>query len=244
MLQNKDLSGFVSTVPATIEKVADCPPVCVLKHVVPIETMQMLLETEILKLAARVNVSHNMNHSQIVFTAETLLDDFKSCSLEDFIFVFKQMAKGAYGSTYHQLDTSVISLCLQEHLENKAYYLERNNTTSESNEALPDVDYQAFKNRRNMEVVRTQEEQAERIRAERERQLKDLEFEERRKGYVSPQITEDQFKLKERIKKARVDLYGLEHRDTSKWNFYDIKGESIYCASEKDAIEIYNKAAI
>ena len=243
MLQKRDFNGFASTVPATIEAIAETTPVCVLKHVVSIETMQQLLEAEILKLSARLNVANNMNHLQIQFTAETLLEDFKTCSLEDFIFVFKQMAKGAYGSTYHQLDTSVISLCLQDHLENKSYYQERNNTMSESNEKLPDVDYEAFKNRRKMELVRNENERVDQLKAEREKQMKDLEYDNQKQGYRN-KMTLEQFQLRERIKRARVEFYGPEHRDTSKWDFFDVEGESIYCASEKDAKEIYLKAAI
>lgn len=183
MLKSKDFNGFVSSVPATMEKIAETTPVCVLKHVVSLQTMQMMLEGEITKLAARMNVAHNMNSSQIIFTAETLLEDFKFCSLEDFIFVFKQMAKGAYGSTYHELDTAVISICMQEHLEQKAYYQERNNTMAESSDQIPDVDYQAFKQRRAMEVIRDKEGKEDALKAERERQLKDLKYQEERLKY-------------------------------------------------------------
>ena len=196
MLQSKDFNGFVSSVPATMEKIAETTPVCVLKHVVSPQTMQMMLEGEITKLAARMNVAHNMNSSQIIFTAETLLEDFKFCSLEDFIFVFKQIAKGAYGSTYHELDTAVISICMQEHLERKAYYQERNNTMAESSDQIPDVDYQAFKERRKMEVVDNST-----FEQRRDKQLKDLQYTPPNEDYLK------QVELKREWGRLFHDLY-------------------------------------
>ena len=127
-----------------------------------------------------------MNNAQIVFTAETLLEDFKTCSLEDFVFVFKQMAKGAYGSTYHQLDTSVISLCLQDHLESKAYYQERNNTMSQDTEALPDVNYEAFKQRKAIEAIQDKGKKESVLKAERMRQMDDMEYDRQKQAYRPP----------------------------------------------------------
>lgn len=197
MLQSKDFNGFVSSVPATMEKIAETTPVCVLKHVVRIQTMQMMLEGEITKLAARMNVAHNMNSSQIIFTAKTLLEDFKFCSLEDFIFVFKQMAKGAYGSTYHELDTAVISICMQEHLEQKAYYQERNNTMAESSEPIQDIDYEAFKIKRNAMQQKEQEDKEADFNRKKMEANKELEYMKAKASYKPDEEKAKQILLKQ-----------------------------------------------
>lgn len=187
MLQDKNFKGFLAIVPSKVEEIAETTPVCVLRHVVESSTIQMFLEIELAKLASRLNVANNLSNHQIVFTAETLLEDYPACSLEDFVYVFTQMAKGAYGSTYHQLDTSVIAQCMTKHLEQKAYYQERNN--QKPDETPSDIDYTKFKQRLDMERKAITSMKTEALKEERERQMKELEIDEMKRSYSPP--TED-----------------------------------------------------
>ena len=61
-------------------------------------------------------------------------------------------------------------------------------------------------------------------------------------GYV-PKYNAEDVTMKERIKAARVELYGLNYVDTSKWDFFNVEDQSIFCASIEDAREIYLKAS-
>lgn len=54
---------------------------------------------------------------------------------------------------------------------------------TQDTEAIPDVDYQAFKKRRSMEVIQDKENKESVLKAEYERQLNDLKYQEERNKY-------------------------------------------------------------
>lgn len=129
------------------------------------EKVQLVLEIELARLASLMNVANNLTSAQLPVIALALIETYPTESLADFLLVFKRMAMGFYGKTYHQLDGSTIGNCIGEHIIEKAYYRERDNANSKkAADYVPMVDYAAFKKH-------NQEKQA----AEREAKIKDFE---------------------------------------------------------------------
>lgn len=71
---------------------------------------------------------------------------------------------------------------MNQYLDQK-YQIIENMKPVEDADPIPDVDYQAFKQRRAMEVIRDKEGKEDALKAERERQLKDLQYQEERLKY-------------------------------------------------------------
>lgn len=111
------------------------------------ETLQELLEREIIKLANQMNIANNVNATQVPFIAEMLLETYPTESLADFILIFKRGAIGYYGNTYHKLDAATITEWMIKHIEEKSMYRERDQTTAKTKFETEMVDYEAYKNR-------------------------------------------------------------------------------------------------
>jgi len=119
--------------------------ICDLIREVGKDTLQELLEKEIIKLANQMNIANNVNATQVPFIAETLLDQYPTDSLADFILVFKRGAIGYYGNTYHKLDAATIMEWMTKHIEEKAMYRERDETTAKTKFETEMVDYEAYR---------------------------------------------------------------------------------------------------
>lgn len=209
LMQNK-FKTFIAQTPSSAEKLLDTIPVCTLKHVVPIETMRQILADELIRLVSQMNVSHNMEWPQIEFTIETLLEQFQGCSLEDFLLTFKRLGIGYYGSTYHQLDASVIIATLARVLDEKALYQENQNTQRKEEEAS--VDYAAFKKRLDEKRKEGQTD----FKQERARQLKDMEADLLRAAYKPP--TEQEVRKKElHLQYVRENYNLISGHKTKDW---------------------------
>jgi len=142
-----EIERISSLVPDRIEKIVDAEPICVLRHSVGIEKIQQLIEIELTKLAALMNVANNMQPHQMVFTSERIIETYPAESVDLFILAFRRGASGYYGSTFHQLDTSIVMGWIQKTIEDKSYYTERDNQTAKEHEKNQAVDYEAFKAR-------------------------------------------------------------------------------------------------
>jgi len=172
------------SVPNSIEKIMDAEPMCVLKHTVGMDKIQQLIEVELSKVTALMNVSNNMQPHQIIFTAEQIIETYPAESVDDIILCLRRGASGYYGSTYHQLDTSIILGWLVKHIEEKSFYLERNNLSGKKQEEESEVDYEAFKE--NLE--RRRNEKAEEVKKESERRkamANDILFSKRKSWSVT-----------------------------------------------------------
>lgn len=82
------------------------------------------LDIALTKLVASVNVSQNLNDSQIKVIVEDLMDKYKNESIEDFILVFKKARQGEFGIIYH-LHSAVIFGWMEFYLEEKYQIVER-----------------------------------------------------------------------------------------------------------------------
>lgn len=138
---------IAKSTPNIIEAIIEAPHLRQLVKVVGEQKIKMSLEIEIAKLASRLNVANNITATQLPFIADELLATYPEESLQDFILCFRRIALGYYGKIYHQLDLSVISICMQEHIQEKAMYLERGHTELKKESDYPQVDYEAYKKR-------------------------------------------------------------------------------------------------
>ena len=172
-LLRKDFETFRDNLPTKVEDTVNTLPICVLEKAVEPSTIQQYLEAEITRTSVQMNVANNMRQDQVIFCAETLLEMFPVQSLEDFSLCLKRLSMGFYGTTYHQLDTAVIVDAMHKYIEEKSVYMERENQKQGDSEPIPDVDYAAFKKRREaMQVREAEERQADfnrkRMEAEKE----------------------------------------------------------------------------
>lgn len=145
--------------------IMDATPICVLKRTAGTESIQKFIEYELIKLSALVNVVNNLKPHQIVFTAETIIENYPAESLEDIVLCFRRGAMGYYGKIYHQLDTSTIMGWMAEHIDEKCNYLEKGTKATQEEEKQMQVDYEAFKKK--IEQKRKETE----IREAKEREL-------------------------------------------------------------------------
>lgn len=83
------------------------------------------LDIQLTRLAASVNVKHNLTSLQIKQIVNDIIEMYPTESLEDFLLVFKRIRQGAFGDLHHQLDQATIFQCMKQHLEDKSIELER-----------------------------------------------------------------------------------------------------------------------
>lgn len=166
-------------IPNSVERIMPAPRISALVKVIGQDRIRKFLSALLVKLIARVNVAHSMDTHQKNFAIDTILERYPNESLADFILCFRRGAQGFYGSSYHQLDTSVIMGWLEDHFTEKAIYLERDNTNSRKAEEYAEVDYAAFSER--LEEERRKELEAKILKVEK--QADEKEFVE---AYVPP----------------------------------------------------------
>lgn len=82
------------------------------------------LDIALTKLVASVNITQNLNDSQIKIIVEDLLDKYPNETLEDFILVFKKARLGEFGIIYN-LHSAVIFGWMEFYLEEKYALIER-----------------------------------------------------------------------------------------------------------------------
>lgn len=99
-------------------------PISVLRKTVGLREIAQALDVQLTKLAASVNVSQNLNDSQIKIIVEDLLDKYPNETIEDFILVFKRARQGGFGTIYH-LHSAVIFGWMETYLEEKYKALEK-----------------------------------------------------------------------------------------------------------------------
>lgn len=169
LLKNKQFDQIIAAVPSSVEKIMNARLISDLVRQVGRETIQEFLEQEINRVALQMNVANNVAAFQVPFIAEALLENYPNESLADFILCFRRMAIGYYGSTYHRLDASVFVDCITKHIEEKAYYRERDNANSKkAADFVPLVNYAAYKKRLEENRKKEREEKIEKIVKEAE----------------------------------------------------------------------------
>jgi hypothetical protein len=160
-------------VPDSVEKCMKAPSVITMVRGVGKERVREFLSARIIWLIAQMNVAHTMTTPQKNFAIDTLLDRYPHETLADFALVFKRMAQGYYGSTYHQLDTAIIMNCMAQHIEEKAMFLERDQTTAKEQAKKEESgpDYNAFRKRLEQKQKEAEQEKAK----AREQRIQELQ---------------------------------------------------------------------
>lgn len=206
--------------------------ICDLVREVGQDTLQQMLEREIIKLANQVNVAHNINPTQLPFIAETLLTTYPTESLADFILVFKRGSIGFYGNTYHKLDCATIMEWMQKHIEEKAMYRERDNTASKKQEEKTAIDYNEYKQRVEAAKIKEREERINKIvREDGYEQFREEVKKSREKSEQSLLIQE---KIAQAAKSRGLDKLGLHEIKK-----FPVEDKIIVATTLEQAREIY-----
>lgn len=217
-LRVKAFNEVKSLMKGTVADCLDHPPMSVLllQNHAERSDLQAFIEAEIIRTNAQMNVAHPMNTPQVIFTAETLIDQFTTETLADVTLVLQRLAMGYYGNTYHKLDCATIVDAMRAHLEEKAYLREREHSERVKQHASCLIDYKAH---------------AERIRAEQANaaKAKEDEFARRKQEaanyYVHVPKSQEWMLTHEAIfQECRARYHGIE----------DLKGFAIRKAGEHD----------
>ncbi len=232
---------FADRMPTTIEGCIDQPIIRVLQLVPGVKEAKQLeayIESRLIRLIAQVNVAHNMNDPQLVFTTRTLLDNFSTETLADITLVLNRGAAGYYGSTYHQLDCSVIVGWMRIHLEEKAQLIERNHKTGKDTRTKEEteIDYKAYIERTEKERAKEREEKIAKVEAKAEL------AQARREGF-NPS-SDQALELANICKQIAAYRYaGMNFKQMQDFFNHDAgDGVRIFCDSEATAKEILLEA--
>jgi hypothetical protein len=232
LLKERRFDEIVKAVPNSVEKIMNAKLICDLVREVGSDTLQQMLESEIIKLANQINVAHNINATQLPFIAETLLTTYPTESLADFILVFKRGAIGFYGNTYHKLDCATIMEWMAKHIEEKAMYRERDNTNSKKNEENKAIDYNEYKQRVEAAKIKEREEKINKIvHEDGYEQFKEKVKSEREKSEAHLVIQEK--------KMAAAKSRGLDKLNFNELKRFNVVGQVIWATSLEQAREIY-----
>ncbi len=96
------------------------------------------LDLQLVRLAAMMNVKHNLTNAMITTIVYDLLEKYPNETMEDFMLVFKRMRQGYYGPSYHMLSEATIMECMDLHLDEK--WAEKERQLAKEKEASYDAD--------------------------------------------------------------------------------------------------------
>lgn len=213
------LEGRVSEIatPKSVQEAVERGvPLVMVQKVTGSEGILFALEMALTDVIKSVNVDTRLNIQphQTRVIAETILENFKHESLEDFKLAFARGSAGFYGEIY-RLDGAVITRWIQLYLEEKYAEIERQHakTKSKLEVEAPLIDYAALIERRKKEMLtkeQTREADIERRRKEANEVLAGAPTE-----YTPPDA--------EKLKKYALDNqyirenYDKEHRKLDTW---------------------------
>ena len=85
------------------------------------------IKTLIVALSESLNLSHNLNESQVVEITFLIAERYYYLKLEELVLVFKKAKMGEYGKTYNRLDVQIIFEWIDKYFcsEERALILER-----------------------------------------------------------------------------------------------------------------------
>ena len=216
-LQAGQMDKVAAILPKRIEEAVNGTPVSMLTKVVEPRNIEAFLCVELMKLKAMVNVDDRLNlqSHQMPLIAQTLINDFRNENLADFVICFQRGAMGRYDDLLLRLDGSVIMHWMAKYLDEK-YQVIENNLMKEKEKP-----YEFVRNESNIdwlekwkESVGYKEPDKLDIAAERERQLKDLQFDELKESYDKPESYKRNNELYEKQQlhiqwiRENFDIYG------------------------------------
>lgn len=145
-------------------------PLAMVSKVTGPESVLYALEIALTDVMRMVNVNPQLNIQphQTRVIAETILEQFKHESIEDFKLAFSKGSTGFYGEIY-RLDGAVITRWIQLYLEEKYAYIETQHNREKGDGKETTVDYAALIERRRKELADEQEKG--RHAAEKQKQL-------------------------------------------------------------------------
>lgn len=147
-LREGKFSELSRSFPGTItEAIKDGIPLAVLSRVIDTGTLLQFIDLELRTLAGKVNIDARLNLQahQIKEIAQTIFDNFKTETLEDFSLAFRRGVSGFYGEIF-RLDGAVIVRWIQLYLDEKYTFVENVHQKEKENDNDP-VNYQAFQDR-------------------------------------------------------------------------------------------------
>lgn len=117
------MSGRIKEIkiPATIRQaVEQGEPLSMVEKITGTDTILMALEVELTKLSSMVNIDSRLNlqSNQLQGIAKSLLQLYKTESLEDFMLCFNRGSMGLYGSIF-RLDGAVLTDWMRQYLDEK-----------------------------------------------------------------------------------------------------------------------------
>lgn len=126
LLKTGKLDEVSKSVPNKVSEILDREPIASLVVNAGKENVQMYVESEIIKLAANVNVNNSLNIKdyQVSVIAEHLIENYKWESIEDFTLCFRRGSAGLYGEIF-RLDGAVIGNWMAKYLDEKYDALEQ-----------------------------------------------------------------------------------------------------------------------
>lgn len=237
----KEYKNLADLMPRTTEQCLDHPPIRLLLHdqVIGRPALQAFIHAELIHLTKQLNVANTMDTAQMLFTADTILDEFNTDTLADMVLVFRRGSQGYYGTTYHQLDCSIVVGWIKRHLDEKATLLERQVAKKRQEDAQAKVDYKAYQDRIEAERAKQREEKIEAFVKSTE-VSQEQEF---KKGYKAP--TAEQVRMADAIRSIASKRYAPLHGGQFKDFFnYEVQGHRIFAKSELEAFEIYEEAIL
>lgn len=186
-------------------------PISVVQKITGIQAIEAQIEFDLIAAMSVLNLNLTLKDYQFQVIARELVAAFPNESIEDFQLCFRRGCLGAYGTIYN-VDLSVISNWMREYLEEKYQLIENKNYNQIKQEK--DVDYEAFKVRLEHERELMNESESDRLKAERERQLKDLKLDEVKQGYTPP--NEDYLNdYNERLKQNRIKAFKAKNPEAT-----------------------------
>lgn len=132
------------------------------------------IEFSLIQAMAMLNLNLTIKESQYPFIVRELVDTFPNESIEDFQLCIKNGVTGKYGKIYN-VDLSVLATWMGEYLDEKYQYME-SHKEPENNEPIPDVDYQAFKQRQQAMIDRDKEEAMAEFNRKKSQALKEFGY--------------------------------------------------------------------
>src|SRR5688572_22713726 len=123
MLLTRNMVDLSKQLPSKIEGTFDLPKVREMVSAASESHVLQFIETELVKLAALVNVSGNLTDFQVETIAKYLVDTYPNETIADFKICFTGGAMGKYGQIF-RLDGIVITEWMRQYLEEKYKVME------------------------------------------------------------------------------------------------------------------------
>lgn len=208
---SNDFKTASELLPKKIDQVFDQPKVNELTKAIGLENVQLMIQFELINLAALMSVGGNLNKAQVPFIADQLIDLYPNESIADFKLCFQRGAIGLYGDI-QRLDGITIGGWMKRYLDEKYEVLE--------NQLMKEKDnlYKPIKHDEGYDE------------AKHDAWLKKL-AEACSPGHKVPGMTDQEIKEKGREKQKKLSI-------TAGYTYFNVRGVQIYASTQEHAEEL------